>query len=110
MEHCAAAKLRGVLPLMKRVFHHPQEDRAWKRYWRGLEELSNTPEFQEWLQREFPAGAAELDTDAFSRRNFVGLMGASVALAGVGLSACRRPESYIFTYTKSAAWQIPGNT
>ena len=52
---------------MKRVFHHPQEDRAGKRYWRGLEELSNTPEFQEWLQREFPAGAAELETDGYVR-------------------------------------------
>jgi MoCo/4Fe-4S cofactor protein with predicted Tat translocation signal len=108
MEHCAAAKLRGVPPLMKRVFHHPQEDRAGKRYWRGLEELSNTPEFQQWLQREFPAGAAELEIDGVSRRNFVRLMGASVALAGVGLSGCRRPESYIVPYTKSVEWQIPG--
>jgi MoCo/4Fe-4S cofactor protein with predicted Tat translocation signal len=108
MEHCAAAKLRGVPSLMKRVFHHPSEEPTGRRYWRGLEELSNTPEFQEWLQREFPAGAAELETDGVSRRNFVRLMGASVALAGVGLSGCRRPESYIVPYTKSVEWLIPG--
>jgi MoCo/4Fe-4S cofactor protein with predicted Tat translocation signal len=93
---------------MKRVFNHPPEEPTGKRYWRGLEELSNTSEFQEWLKREFPAGAAELETDGVSRRNFVRLMGASVALAGVGLSGCRRPESYIVPYTKSVEWQIPG--
>jgi MoCo/4Fe-4S cofactor protein with predicted Tat translocation signal len=108
MEHCAAAKLRGVPSLMKRVFNHPPEDSTGKRYWRGYEELSNTPEFQEWLQREFPSGAAELETDGLSRRNFMRLMGASAALAGVGLSGCRRPESYIVPYTKSVEWQIPG--
>jgi MoCo/4Fe-4S cofactor protein with predicted Tat translocation signal len=108
MEHCAAAKLRGVPSLMKRVFSHPPEESSGKHYWRGSEELAKTPEFQQWLQREFPAGAAELETDAVSRRNFMRLMGGSMALAGIGLSGCRRPESYIVPYTKSVEWLIPG--
>jgi MoCo/4Fe-4S cofactor protein with predicted Tat translocation signal len=93
---------------MKRVLHHPPEEPTGRRYWRGLEELSNTPEFQNWLHREFPSGAAEMEIDGVSRRNFVRLMGASVALAGFGLSGCRRAETYIVPHTKSVEWQIPG--
>ena len=32
-----------------------------RRYWRSLDELADTPEFKEWLHREFPQGASELD-------------------------------------------------
>jgi MoCo/4Fe-4S cofactor protein with predicted Tat translocation signal len=93
---------------MKRIFHHPPEPATGRRYWRGLEELADTPEFKSWLEREFPEGAAEMESDGVSRRRFMGLMGASLALAGVGLSGCRRPETYIVPYTKSVEWLIPG--
>ena len=94
---------------MKRVFQHPPESATGKRYWRSLDELSNTPEFREWLEREFPDGAAELKDDEWSRRNFLKLMGASMALAGVGgLTSCRRPEAHLVPFTKSAEWTIPG--
>ena len=93
---------------MKRVFQHPPEPLTGKRYWRSLEELSDTPEFREWLQREFPDGAAELDRDYWSRRNFLKLMGASVALAGFGLTSCRRPEAHLVPFSKSVEWTIPG--
>jgi MoCo/4Fe-4S cofactor protein with predicted Tat translocation signal len=93
---------------MKRVFHHPPEELTGKRYWRSVEELADTPEFQSWLEREFPAGASELELDPVSRRNFLRVMGASMALAGIGLSGCRRPEAYIVPYTKSLEWIIPG--
>src|SRR5260221_12117555 len=108
MEHCAAAKLCGVPSLMKRVFSHPPEESSGKHYWRGSEELAKTPEFQQCQQREFLAGAAELETDAVSRRNFMRLMGGSMALGGIVLIDCWRPESYIVPYTKNVECLIPG--
>jgi MoCo/4Fe-4S cofactor protein with predicted Tat translocation signal len=93
---------------MKRVFQHPPESLTGKKYWRSLGELSDTPEFRDWLEREFPAGASELNGDDWSRRGFLKLMGASMALAGFGLSSCRRPEMHLVPFTKSAEWTIPG--
>lgn len=71
-------------------------------YWRGLDQLAETPEFKQYLEREFPAGAAEL-TDAVSRRHFVKIMSASFALAGIGLGAtgCRRPEDKLMPFGKA---------
>src|SRR6266705_57804 len=79
---------------MKRVLQHPPKPLTGKRYWRSLGELSDTPEFREWLEREFPAGAAEVNSEEWSRRSFLKLMGASMALAGFGLNSCRRPETH----------------
>ena len=93
---------------MKRVFEHPPEPATGKRYWRSLGELSDTPEFRGWLEREFPAGAAEMERDEVSRRSFLKLMGASMALAGLGLNSCRRPEAYLMPFSKSVEWTIPG--
>ena len=50
-------------------------------FWRSLEELAGSEEFQEMMHREFPKGASEW-LDAVSRRGFLKLMGASLALAG----------------------------
>ncbi len=95
---------------MKRVFHHPPEapSPTGRKYWRSLGELNDTPEFREFLGREFPAGAAEMEADGLSRRNFMQLMGASLALAGFGMSGCRRPETYLVPFSKSVEWLIPG--
>jgi MoCo/4Fe-4S cofactor protein with predicted Tat translocation signal len=93
---------------MKHVFQHPPEPLTGKRYWRSLGELSETPEFRQWMEREFPAGMAELNGDEWSRRDFLKLMGASMALAGFGLNSCRRPEAHLVPFTKSAEWTIPG--
>ena len=95
---------------MKRVFQHPPEKPSLtgRKYWRSVGELNDTPEFRGWLEREFPAGAAEMEGDNLSRRNFLQLMGASLALAGFGLSGCRRPEGYLVPYTKAVEWEIPG--
>jgi MoCo/4Fe-4S cofactor protein with predicted Tat translocation signal len=73
-----------------------------RRYWRSLEELSDTPEFKDWLHREFPQGASEF-SDPVSRRHFVKIMSASFALAGLGLMAagCRRPEAELVPFSKA---------
>ena len=60
---------------MKRIFEHPPESLTGKRYWRSLGELSETPEFRGWLEREFPAGAAQLEGDEISRRSFLEIHG-----------------------------------
>ena len=93
---------------MKRILEHPSESLTGKRYWRSLGELSETPEFRGWLEREFPAGAAQLEGDEISRRSFLKYMGASMALAGFGLTSCRRPEAHLVPFTKSVEWAIPG--
>src|SRR6266403_1311434 len=92
---------------MKRVFHHPPEPSNGTKYWRSIGELSDTPEFRQWLEREFPPGAAELNGDEWSRRDFVKLMGASMALAGIGLTSCRRPEQHLVPFTKNVEWTLP---
>ena len=93
---------------MKRVLEHPPEEQTGKRYWRSLGELSDTPEFRGWLEKEFPAGAAQMEGDEWSRRSFLKLMGASMALAGLGLNSCRRPEAHLLPFSKSVEWAIPG--
>ncbi len=77
-----------------------------KRYWRSLDELAGTPEFREWLHREFPEGASEL-TSPHSRRSLLKLMAASFGLAGV--ISCRRPEERILPLAKRPEDYIPGN-
>jgi len=75
-------------------------------YWRSLEELAGSEEFQEMLHREFPKGASEW-LDSFSRRGFLQTMGASLALAG--LTGCTRmPVTEIVPYVKQPENVIPG--
>ena len=80
--------------------------------WRSIGELEKTPQFRTWLEREFPEGSSELTDEEreMSRRNFVKLMGASSALAGLTLASCRRPESYIVPYREGPEWVIPGKS
>src|SRR6202789_235637 len=76
------------------------EGKRGKRYWKSLDELADTPEFQELMQEEFPrqAGAGEW-VDAVSRRGFLKVMGASFALAG--LAGCtKQPDEPIYPYVK----------
>jgi len=68
-------------------------------YWRSLEELAGTEEFQELLHQEFPRQASEWIGGDVSRRNFLQLMSASLALAG--LSGCTKmPTQAIVPYVK----------
>ncbi len=75
-------------------------------YWRSLEELAGSPDFQEMLHREFPKGASEW-LDSVSRRGFLKLMGASLAMAG--MTACtKQPLEPIVPYVKQPEEVIPG--
>src|SRR4051794_10498534 len=77
-----------------------------REYWRSLEALSQTPEFKEFLHREFPQNASEW-LDPVGRRGFLKLMGASLALAGV--SACtRQPEEELVPYVRQPEEIVPG--
>ncbi len=72
-------------------------DAKGKQYWRSLEELAETTAFKEFLYREFPKGAAELN-EPLSRRTFLKLMGASLALAGLSGCAAEPPREKIVPY------------
>src|SRR5690606_4742017 len=75
------------------------------------EELSGSPEFKDFAQHEFPAGADTMDAD-ISRRGFLQVMGAGMAFAGVtGLAGCkglRRPEQHILPYNEMPENLVPG--
>ncbi|HEV2296258.1 MAG TPA: TAT-variant-translocated molybdopterin oxidoreductase [Tepidisphaeraceae bacterium] len=83
----------------------PQQALTGRAFWRSLDELSQTPQFQEALHREYPRGASEWHDDV-SRRNFLKLMSASLALAGV--YGCARPEEQIVPYVIPPENQLPG--
>jgi MoCo/4Fe-4S cofactor protein with predicted Tat translocation signal len=75
-------------------------------YWRSLGELADTPQFREYLHREFPEQASEWN-DPKGRRNFLKLMSASLALAGV--SACtKQPPEKIIPYVRQPEELVPG--
>jgi molybdopterin-containing oxidoreductase family iron-sulfur binding subunit len=69
-----------------------------RNYWRSLEAVAETPEFKQFLHREFPQNASEW-LDPVGRRGFLKLMSASLALAGV--SACtRQPNEELVPYVR----------
>jgi MoCo/4Fe-4S cofactor protein with predicted Tat translocation signal len=75
-------------------------------YWRSLGELADTPAFREYLHREFPEQASEWN-DPKGRRQFLKLMSASLALAGVG--ACtKQPAEEIVPYVNQPEDIVPG--
>src|SRR5207247_6025940 len=88
--------------------HSPLTTHHGKRYWRSLEELTETAEFQEYLHREFPDEATEW-TDPVTRRQFLTLMGASLALAGLsGCSTAPAPAEKIMPYVRQPEDIVPG--
>jgi len=100
--------------MSKRKLFHPEIDKAQAEEsvtWRSLSDYENKPEFQAMLAREFPSSAAMMADDddrESSRRSFLKLMGASTALAGFGLAACRRPETEIVPFADAPEWAVPG--
>ena len=75
-------------------------------YWRSLDQLADTPEFRQWVQREFPEDAAAV-LDGNSRRTMLKIMAASFGLAG--LAACRRPEVRLAPQARGREDYVPGS-
>ncbi|MFC5051222.1 TAT-variant-translocated molybdopterin oxidoreductase [Rubritalea spongiae] len=99
--------------MSKRKWQHPEipAGESTTKVWRSAGELEDTSGLRQWLEREFPRAAEtmidEEDRES-SRRDFLKVMGASTALAGFGLAACRRPETLIVPYVNAPEWVIPG--
>ena len=77
-----------------------------KRYWRSLEEVADTPEFQSWMDDEFPHRRTLLEID---RRSMLKVMGASIAFAG--LSGCRSvfmDQDKAVPYVRQPEEVVPG--
>jgi MoCo/4Fe-4S cofactor protein with predicted Tat translocation signal len=81
-------------------------DARGSQFWRSLNELADNPEFRSFVDREFPQGASEL-ADPVSRRTFLKLAGASLALAG--LTACGKPpQNQVAPFARAPLTQMPG--
>jgi molybdopterin-containing oxidoreductase family iron-sulfur binding subunit len=79
-----------------------------KKYWRTLEELSDSEAFQELLRQEFPEQASLLP-QSVNRRQFLMLMGASLALAGVGGCSVRpAPTRTLVPRVRAPEETVPG--
>jgi molybdopterin-containing oxidoreductase family iron-sulfur binding subunit len=102
-ERTTGTSLRGPSPSLIR---ERLEAVSGPQYWRSLDELAGTPEFQELLAREFPENASEW-TDPVGRREFLKLMGASLALAGL-TSCIAPPADTIVPYVRTPEEVIPG--
>jgi molybdopterin-containing oxidoreductase family iron-sulfur binding subunit len=91
----ALQKMRAVL-----------EGKRGQEYWRSLDEVSQSEEFNTWFEDEFPNRKDLLTLD---RRTLLKFAGASLALAG--LSGCRGvflPEEKLVPYVKAPEELVPG--
>lgn len=102
------------LPRHKARAPHTRVGVTGRAYWRSLDDLTDTPEFRDWMEKEFPTDASVLMGAAGgeTRRTFLKLMGASVALAGAAtIPGCRRPDHKIMPYSKVVPEEvIPGKS
>ena len=80
--------------------------RTGKKYWRSLDELADTPEFRDFVAREFPQ-QSEGWNDPIERRSFIKIMGASLALAGLSGCVFQPPEKIVPFVTQPEEY-VPG--
>ena len=84
----------------------PSTKQRVSKYWRSLDQLENSPEFQEFLHREFPQQASELP-EGVSRRRWLQLMGASFTLAAA--QGCRWQTEKFAAFAERPEGYIPGS-
>jgi MoCo/4Fe-4S cofactor protein with predicted Tat translocation signal len=83
-----------------------------KQYWKGVEQLTNQPEFVKYANKEFPrdlpfkSGRIEEESEGNSRRDFLKMMGFSVAAAS--LAACEAPIRKAIPYLNKPESIDPG--
>ncbi len=82
-----------------------------KQYWQGLEQLSKNPEFEKLAEKEFAeyiptSSEIASDKDSTSRRDFLKVMGFSVAAAS--LAACEAPIRKAIPYVNKPVDVDPG--
>jgi molybdopterin-containing oxidoreductase family iron-sulfur binding subunit len=101
--------LAAVREKIDAAIAHDEREKTGPEYWRSLEELAGSEEFQQALHREFPKGASEW-IESVSRRGFLKVMGASLGLAGLtATTGCvRLPLEPIVPYVRQPENVIPG--
>src|SRR5688572_151381 len=88
----------------------PVSSAGGRRQWRSLDEWADTPEFRDMMHREFPVSASESDDSdgGVSRRNFLKVMAASLALAGLTSACARKVQEKIIPYVQQPEELVPG--
>jgi MoCo/4Fe-4S cofactor protein with predicted Tat translocation signal len=105
-ENKSAPLAAPAAPLDLATVREKLSSQTGRSYWRSLEELAGDDEFNRFLEREFPQQAPR-DMAPLARRDFLKLMGASLALAG--LSGCAfQPQEEIVSQVKDPEDQVPG--
>ncbi len=105
-EVCPSKKGKLDLDSVRAQIEAVADQKTGPEYWRSLEELAGSADFQEALHREFPKGASEW-VDSVSRRGFMKVMGASMALAG--MTGCvKLPLEPIVPYVRQPEEVVPG--
>src|SRR5260370_35391516 len=75
-------------------------------YWPTLEELAQTDGFRALVQQKLPSALTILE-EGIDRRRFLGLLGASLALAGIG-GCAQAPIEHINPYVRAPEELVPG--
>lgn len=90
---------------MSNLIQIQNSDNTGYKYWRSLDSLSSSPEFNKWVEREFQENASEM-LESGSRRTLLKLMAASFGLAGA--TACRRPVEKILPHSHGVEGYVHG--
>lgn len=93
---------KPLAPLRKQMAAKTGKD-----YWRSLNELANNDEFEQLVRQEFPRQASLLGV--LNRRDFLKVLGASLALAGL-TSCAPQPTGKILPYTVPPEQLVPGKS
>src|SRR5687768_5363303 len=86
----------------------PRTSARGRTYWASFEHLANSPEIAQLVEKEFTSYDPQ-EMLAVSRRRFLKYAAASLALAGVGISGCRRwPQEHVAPYAHDLKDRVPG--